>query len=147
MAALALTSPDFTNNQPIPDQFSCKGANISPALNWVGVPENTKSFAILVIDPDAPSGEFVHWVVYNIAPSLRGLKQGDKSGVSGLNHLRKAGYGGPCPPAGQTHRYVFHLFALDQELSLKEGASREDVEKAMKGHILDSTELTGTFRK
>jgi len=127
--------------------------NISPPLEWSGVPKTARTSAIIVDDPDAPAGTWVHWVIYNLpadnigmvenAPPTGEIKGG---GLQGENDFRKIGYGGPCPPSG-THRYFFKIYALDSDLPLKAGATRADVEKAMQGHIVAQGQLMGTYRK
>jgi Raf kinase inhibitor-like YbhB/YbcL family protein len=152
-AGIRLTSSAFTEGQPIPRQYSCNGINISPPLEWSGIPKSAKALAIIAEDPDAPAGTWVHWVIYNLPadtlgmienlPSTEDLKGG---GFQGKNDFEKIGYGGPCPPSG-THRYFFKIYALDDELALKAGATKADVEKAMTGHILAHAQLMGTYRK
>ena len=152
-AALKLTSFAFAENQPIPPQYTCSGINISPPLEWMGIPKSSKTLAIIAEDTDAPGGTWAHWVVYNLPadtigmvenlPSTEDLKGG---GFQGKNDFEKIGYGGPCPPSG-THRYYFKIYALDNELPLKAGATKADVEKAMSGHILAQAQLMGTYRK
>jgi len=152
-AAIKLTSSAFTEGQSIPRQYSCNGINISPSLEWSGIPKSAKTLAIITDDPDAPAGTWVHWVVYNLpadtmgmienVPATEDLKGG---GLQGKNDFEKIGYGGPCPPSG-THRYFFKLYALDNELPLKAGATKAEVEKAMDGHIQAQAQLMGTYRK
>ena len=145
--SLTLTSTAFASGQRIPDAFTCEGENRSPALAWSGAPPATKSFVLLCEDPDAPMGTWVHWVIYNIGPSARGLvENGTAEGaVLGRNSWGKSAYGGPCPPPGKPHRYFFRLYALDAPLALKVGAVRSEVHAAMKGHILATGELMGTY--
>lgn len=147
--SLQLTSDAFANGQSIPAKFSCVGKNISPALAWTEPPAGTQSFALIVDDPDAPGGTWVHWVLYNIPADVRNLPESfsaqDPVSV-GKNSWGKLSYGGPCPPSG-THRYYFKLYALDSTLSLSPGASKEQLLKAMEGHILAQSELMGTFSK
>lgn len=147
--SLQLTSDAFANGQSIPAKFSCVGKNISPALAWTEPPSGTQSFALIVDDPDAPGGTWVHWVLYNIPTDVRNLPESfsaqDPVSV-GKNSWGKLSYGGPCPPSG-THRYYFKLYALDSTLSLSPGASKEQLLKAMEGHILAQSELMGTFSK
>jgi Raf kinase inhibitor-like YbhB/YbcL family protein len=133
----------FENNQPIPTEYTCDGDDKAPALTVEDAPAKTKTLALIVDDPDAPAGTWVHWVEFNIAPTAE-IKPG--AGTQGTNDFKKLGYGGPCPPSG-THRYFFKLYALDTELSLEEGSSKADVEKAMKDHILEKTELIGTYSR
>lgn len=146
-----LTSSAFQEGQPIPATYTCKGVNISPPLEWSGVPKTAKALAIIADDPDAPSGTWVHWVLYNLpadniglveyVPVTESLKAG---GFQGKNDFGKIGYGGPCPPSG-THRYFFKIYALDAELPLKAGATKADVEKAMEGHVVAQALLMGTY--
>ena len=152
-----LRSSDFENEGSIPRQFTCEGGDVSPALSWTGAPSNTKSFALIVDDPDAPDPRapkttWVHWVVYDIPPSAHGLPEGATlqslpSGTrEGLNDWKKTGYGGPCPPVGR-HRYVHKLYALDVVLPDLKQPTKADLEKAMAGHIVGETRLTGTYQK
>lgn len=147
--SLQLTSDAFANGQSIPAKISCLGKNISPALAWTEPPAGTQSFALIVDDPDAPGSTWVHWVLYNIPADVRNLPESfsaqDPVSV-GKNSWGKLSYGGPCPPSG-THRYYFKLYALDSTLSLSPGASKEQLFKAMEGHILAQSELMGTFSK
>lgn len=145
---MELTSSSFKQANPIPSLYTCEGKNISPPLAWKGAPDGTKSFVIIVDDPDAPSKTWVHWVLYNIPESVHEATEGNppEKGFQGTNDFGKTGYGGPCPPSG-VHRYFFKLYALDQVLNIPHGGSKEQVEKAMEGHILDQTELVGTYAK
>lgn len=151
--AIQLTSTVFTQGNPIPATYTCTGRNISPPLAWSDSPAGTQSFALIVDDPDAPGGTWIHWVIYNIPSTEAGLKEGtqplERSGdgsLNGKNSWGKFGYGGPCPPSG-THRYIFKLYALDHLLSLSPGANAAQLVKAMQGHILATAELMGTYRK
>jgi Raf kinase inhibitor-like YbhB/YbcL family protein len=146
--SLTLTSDAFATGQSIPAKYSCTGKNISPSLAWTEPPASTNSFALIVDDPDAPAGTWVHWVLYNIPANTHTLPENtDMSGLSvGKNSSGNMRYDGPCPPNG-THRYFFKLYALDSTLSLSPGASKEQVLNAMKGHILAQGELMGTFSK
>jgi hypothetical protein len=146
--AMELKSDAFTNGQSIPVKYSCRGSNISPALAWSNAPSGTQSYALIVDDPDAPAGTWVHWVVYNIPSSTTSLQENaDTSNLSvGKNSSGNMHYDGPCPPSG-THRYFFKLYALDSQLSLSPGASKEQLLNSMKGHILAQGELMGTFSK
>ena len=146
---LQLTSDAFANGQSIPAKYSCTGKNLSPALTWNEPPAGTGSFALIVDDPDAPMGTWVHWVLYNIPANTRSLAEGyaPESAVAvGKNSSRNLAYDGPCPPSG-THRYYFKLYALDSVLSLSPGATKDQLLKAMDGHILAQGELMGTFSK
>lgn len=146
---LQLTSDAFANGQSIPAKYSCRGKNLSPALAWTEPPAGTQSFALIVDDPDAPMGTWVHWVLYNIPADTRALPESfspqDPIAV-GKNSSSHLSYDGPCPPSG-THRYYFKFYALDKALSLSPGASKEQLLKAMDGHILAQGELMGTFSK
>ena len=146
--SLTLTSDAFATGQSIPAKYSCVGKNISPALAWNEPPAGTKSLALIVDDPDAPAGTWVHWVLYNIPANLHNLPEStDMNGMSvGKNSSGNMRYDGPCPPNG-THRYFFKLYALDSTLSLSPGATKEQVLNAMKDHILAQGELMGTFSK
>lgn len=143
-----LTSNAFTEGANIPSQFTCGGEGISPELKWDGAPASAKSFVLIVDDPDAPGGTFTHWVVFDIPASQTEIAAGVTNvGKSGQNSARRNGYTGPCPPSG-THRYFFTLYALDlNTLGLKDGASRADVEMAMKLHTLAVTQLIGRYSK
>lgn len=153
--SLTLTSDAFANGQSIPAKYSCVGKNISPALAWNEPPEGTQSFALIVDDPDAPIGTWVHWVLFNIRANARSLEEDlpitgknvDPNAVYvGKNSSGNTRYDGPCPPSG-THRYYFKLYALDTTFSLLPGATKEQVLKEMDGHILAQGELIGTFSK
>lgn len=149
--AFTLNSGSFNNGAAIPRDFTCDGSDASPALSWSEAPAGTKSFALIVDDPDAPGGVFTHWVIYDIPAGAAGLpqgvpKMGDAAGAhQGRNGFGKIGYGGPCPPPGKPHRYFLRLYALSQPLSLKTGASKQDVERAMHGRVLGTAELMGTY--
>ncbi len=145
-AKLEVTSTAFKAGEAIPSEYSCKGENINPPLEIHGVPSSAKSLVLIVDDPDAPSGLFTHWIVWNIAPSTAGVAQKGipDSGVEGTNDFGRKGYGGPCPPSG-THRYFFRVFALDQRLELSAGARRSALNKAMVGHLVAEGELMGRF--
>jgi Raf kinase inhibitor-like YbhB/YbcL family protein len=149
--SLQLTSDAFTNGQSIPVKYSCRGKNISPALAWNEPPAGIESFALIVDDPDAPMGTWVHWVLFNIPASSRNLQEdlpasGGNGMSTGKNSSGNTHYDGPCPPSG-THRYFFKLYALDTTLSLSPGTTKEQLLQAMQGHILAQGELMGTFSK
>lgn len=146
-------SAAFTEGGMIPKQFTCDGADISPPLSWSTLPEGTKSIAIIVDDPDAPAGMWVHWLVYNLPPDLKGLPENvpaqktlANGGMQGMTDFRRIGYGGPCPPSG-THRYFFKVYALDSILDLYPGAIKKRLLNAMEGHILAEGELMGKYRR
>lgn len=149
---MKLESSAFSANGLIPSEYTCDGKNISPSLAWTEIPDGTRSLALIVDDPDAPRGTFVHWVIYNLPATLTGLPahvtaQTDLSGgLQGKNDFSSVGYGGPCPPSG-THRYFFKLYALDQPLSLPVGASKAQVLSAAEGHILAVAELMGRYQR
>ena len=143
--AMKLTSPAFENNKSIPARFTCEGEDINPALTIEGIPAGAKSLALIVDDPDAPVGTWVHWVVFDI-PLSGSIGENSVPGKQGINDFRRKDYGGPCPPSG-THRYFFKIYALDRELALPEGISKQGLEKAMQGHILDKAELIGLYKK
>ena len=152
--ALALTSGSFNSGADIPKKFTCEGQDASPALAWNSAPQGTVSFALIVDDPDAPAGTWVHWIVYDLPASTQQLPEGvaktdevSGGGRQGINDFRKTGYGGPCPPPGKPHRYFFKIYALDSMLNLKPRASKKDVEQAMKGHVLAQAELMGKFQR
>ncbi len=140
---MKLSSSAFEHEGIIPDRFTCQGQNINPPLALEEIPENTQSLCVLMHDPDAPSGDFVHWVDYDIEPSEE-IPEGTSLGCQGVNSFDKPGYGGPCPSDG-AHRYYLDVFALDTKLNLPEGKSRSEVESAMSGHILDSAEIMGKY--
>lgn len=142
---MRLTSPAFENNGHIPKKFTCDGEDISPGLEISDVPDKTQSLALIVDDPDAPMGTWVHWVVFDI-PVISRVEENSIPGRQGRNDFGRKDYGGPCPPSG-THRYFFKLYALDKILNLSEGIIKQDLEKAMQGHILDKVELIGLYKR
>jgi len=152
---LTLTSAAFAAGASIPADFTCDGQGGSPPLAWTGVPATAKALALVVEDPDASGGGFVHWVVYAIPPEVSSLAAGisPKPGVlpagliEGVNGSGKLGYAGPCPPAGQQHHYNFHLYALDASLGLPPGKTRVDVEAAIAGHTIGQATLTGLYKR
>src|SRR5437870_8658837 len=153
MSGIKLTSSAFKEGEPLPRTYTCDGPDVSPGLEWSGVPKSAKTLAIICDDPDAPSGDWVHWVLYNLpaeniglvenTPATESLRAG---GFQGKNDFEKIGYGGPCPPSG-THRYFFKTYALDVELPLKAGATKVEVDKAMAGHVVAQAQLMGTYRR
>lgn len=147
---MELHSTSFKAAAKIPLQYTCDGENLSPPLAWTNAPEGTKSFALILEDPDAPKGTFTHWVAYNIPPNLTGLAPGAGSKADGYmmgrNDFGRTEYGGPCPPQGHgDHRYFFHIFALDRTLDLPPGATKEELEKAMTNRILDHAQMMARF--
>jgi Raf kinase inhibitor-like YbhB/YbcL family protein len=148
MPEFELNSIAFNDGQPIPRKYSCEGDNVSPPLDWSAPPEGTRSLALIVHDPDAPSGDFTHWVAWNIDPLDGGLDEGTHPPAEGTNGFGENGYGGPCPPPGDgAHRYRHELFALDTEPELEPESSREQLEDAMEGHVLGGAELVGTYER
>ncbi len=152
--SLQITSTAFSEGQPIPAKYSCEDRDISPPLQWTNAPANTKSFALIMDDPDAPVGTWVHWVLYDLPPTTTGLPEDvvktqfiAGNAKQGLNSWPRLGYGGPCPPPGKPHRYFFKLYALDRMLDLKPGLTKKDVEAAMKGHVLAEGQLMGTYQR
>lgn len=145
MSNLVISSPAFKNNKEIPRKYTCDGEDVNPQLDIGGLPEETKSLVLIVDDPDAPMGDWVHWIVWNIAPTNR-IKEKNVPGVEGMNDFRRHSYGGPCPPSG-THRYFFKVYALDTEFSLQVHSRKKDLENAMSGHILAKGELVGLYER
>jgi len=150
---MKITSSGFENEGMIPDKYTCDGENISPPLEWNNPPDDTKSFALICDDPDAPMGTWVHWVVYDIPASISKLQENTppekrlvNGGKQGTNDFHKIGYGGPCPPSG-VHRYFFKLYALDDYVDLEPGATKEQLLRAMKGHILLEEKLMGKYNR
>lgn len=148
MDGLKISSDAFSHNGMIPKEHTCDGADRSPPLSIRNVPAKCRSLALIVDDPDAPRGTWVHWVVWNIAPGTAELPAGSvpREALQGTNDFGRPGYGGPCPPSG-THRYFFKLYALDGSPALAAGATRRQLEDAMQGHIVDSAELIGLYRR
>jgi Raf kinase inhibitor-like YbhB/YbcL family protein len=148
MATLTLASPAFKYGEFIPAKFTCDGPDINPALMISDVPSEAKSLALIMDDPDAPGGMWVHWVVWNIDPKTREIKENSvpPGAKQGTNDFRKTPYGGPCPPPG-THRYFFKIYALDTTLNLGPGTTKTALEKAMKGHIIAQGELMGRYKR
>ena len=152
--ALSISSPVFQEGEGIPAKYSCEGQDISPPLAWGEPPAGTNSFALIVDDPDAPGRVFTHWALFNLPADSRELPEAvpaqpqlSSGALQGKNDFGKTGYGGPCPPPGRPHRYQFTLYALDQLLDLKSGASKQQVLEAMQGHILGQGQLTGTYQR
>jgi Raf kinase inhibitor-like YbhB/YbcL family protein len=152
--SLNISSPSFTNGGAIPKKFTCDGADVSPELTWTDPPAGTKTFALLSDDPDAPVGNWNHWVIWNLPANLRSLPEGISKhahladgSAQAMNDFHKPGYSGPCPPPGKPHRYYFKLFALDTTLTLQGEAGKPELEAAMKGHILAHAEWMGTYKR
>ena len=152
--AFTLTSPAFAAGATIPDQYTCKGPDSSPALEWSNAPAKTASFALVMDDPDAPAGDWVHWVLWDVPASKQALaenvaktEQLADGSHQGRNSFDRTGYNGPCPPPGQTHRYFFRLYALDNKPTIAPGADRNALEAATKGHVLATAVYMGTFHR
>lgn len=150
---IKVTSSAFKEGEMIPSRYTCDGDDVSPDIGWDGIPIEAKSIALISDDPDAPRGTWVHWVMYNMPPELKGLPEAvppdkilDNGSVQGMNDSQQIGYGGPCPPGG-VHRYYFKVYALDVRLSLGPGATKKDLEDAMKGHILAEGQLMGRYKR
>lgn len=143
--ALNITSPAFKPDGSIPSRYTCDGVDKNPALDISAVPEEAKSLVLIVEDPDAPAGTWLHWLVWDI-PITHHIKENDVPGNQGRNDFGRNDYGGPCPPSG-THRYFFKVYALDDVLNLPEGCRRKEVEKAMRDHILAYGELMGVYKR
>lgn len=150
--SFSIESPAFPENGNIPRKYTCDGPDVSPALRWNEPPAGTKSFALIADDPDAPVGTWVHWVVYDLPATTRELPEGvpkqkdvPRGGRQGTNDFRRLGYGGPCPPPGKPHRYFFKLYALSVMLDLESGATKADVERAMKGKVLAEAKVMGRY--
>jgi Raf kinase inhibitor-like YbhB/YbcL family protein len=148
MTKVQIQSDSFENNKMMPAKFTCDSSNISPGLSFSGIPDGSKSLVLIMDDPDAPGGTWIHWTVWNIDPSVTKIPENSVPGgsVEGKTDFGKPGYGGPCPPSG-THRYFFKLYALDTVLDLDASAAANDIEKAMKGHTIDSAELIGLYKR
>jgi len=147
---MTVSSTGFRDGEPIPRQYTCDGQNISPVIAWSGAPNQTASFVLIVDDPDAPSGVWTHWIVFDLPPNTTELPENAASaagGKQGKNDFKNASYNGPCPPVGKVHRYFFKVFALDAMLNLPAGASRTEVESAMAKHILAQGQLVGTYQR
>jgi len=151
--SIKITSPIFEHGGMIPSKYTCDSDDISPPLNWEDIPEGTKSVALIMDDPDAPRGTWVHWIVYNIRPDTRGLTENlppnevlDDGSLQGKNSWGSIGYGGPCPPRG-VHRYYFKIYALDSLTLTEPGASKEDLLESMGTHIIDQGELMGRYER
>lgn len=149
---MELKSRSFQHGQTIPKKYTCDGPDISPQLEWDNVPDGTVSFAIIMEDPDAPSGTWVHWLVYDLPAETRALPEGlastetlPRGGAQGRNDFGRVGYGGPCPPPGRPHRYFFRLYALNSRVNLPPGASKEELVRAMEGRIKDEAHLVGKY--
>lgn len=151
---MQITSDAFQPNQRIPDEYAREGEDKSPPLTWSDLPKETKALSLLVEDPDAPNGSFTHWLLWNIPVTRERLDEDVQhrgwfadEARQGDNDFDERGWSGPRPPKGEEHRYVFHLYALDEPLDLEDGATREELERAMKGHVLDEATLIGKYSR
>lgn len=143
-----MTSEAFTHRGEIPRRHTCEGEDVSPALSWSDPPPDTLALALIVDDPDAPVGTFTHWLAWNIDPAAGGLAEGESAPAEGTNDFGTGGWSGPCPPRGHgAHRYFFRLHALDTEPNLRSRAAREELERALAGHVLATAELVGTYER
>ena len=142
---LKISSPSFNNEGEIPSKYTCDGEGINPALRIENIPEDTKTLALIVEDPDAPNGVFDHWIVWNINPVTR-IEEQSNPGTSGNNSAGKSGYHPPCPPAG-SHRYYFYVFALDATLDLLAGTNKQELKSAMEGHVMAKGSLMGHYKR
>ena len=154
LSRFILTSSAFKSGEDIPEEYTCDGADVSPPLSWSGFPAGTKSFILIVEDPDAPGGIFTHWIAYNISSKITSFPENvEKVGklsngiIQGMNNFGKIGYNGPCPPHGSRHRYYFRIYALDCYVDLPPGATREEVLKIIKGHVIGEAELLGYYER
>jgi Raf kinase inhibitor-like YbhB/YbcL family protein len=152
---IEVVSTAFHEGEALPTQYTCDGANISPPLRWGGIPKNSQSLALVCEDPDAPSGVFIHWVIFNLPPIVSDLPEAvptteelvESGAKQGRNDFGNVGYDGPCPPPGKPHRYFFRLYALDTKLRLQAGATKREFERAAEGHILAEGSLMGTYKR
>jgi Raf kinase inhibitor-like YbhB/YbcL family protein len=152
--AFSISSSAFEHGASIPRAFTADGTDVSPALSWENPPSGTQAFALVCDDPDAPIGTWVHWLIWNLPASAKGLAEGVQpkktmgdGSAQGKNDFGRIGYGGPSPPPGKPHRYFFRLYALKEKLPLAAGASRRELDKAMEGKILAAVEVFGTYRR
>ena len=152
--SIQITSAAFADGQSIPAKYTCEGNDVSPPLEWTNAPANTRSFALIADDPDAPAGTWVHWVIYDLPANISALPEGVAktqtiagNAKQGMNDFRRIGYGGPCPPPGKPHRYFFRIYALDTMPNLKPGATKKELLKATNGHVLAEGQLMGTYQR
>lgn len=152
--SIELSCPAFSDGEIIPARYTCDAEDVSPNLAWTNVPDEARSLALICDDPDAPMGTWVHWVIYDIAPTISELPEGippsevtEGGAKQGVNDFRRTGYGGPCPPAGSPHRYFFTLYALDIEPGLPAGASKADLLRVIEGHVLAEGRLMGRYQR
>lgn len=148
ISTMKITSPSFNHQESLPSKFTCDGENVNPALNVSEIPEKTESLVLIVDDPDAPSGTWIHWVVFDIEPTVTAIAENSipAGGVQAVTSFGEAKYGGPCPPSG-SHRYFFKVYALDTKLGLEQNTTVKDLGEAMEGHILEYAELIGNYER
>lgn len=152
---IEVTSAAFHEGETIPAQYTCDGDNVSPPLRWGRLPKDSQSLALICEDPDAPSGTFVHWLIFNLPPIVSDLPEAmptyqdleETGAIQGRNDFNNIGYDGPCPPPGNPHRYYFRLYALDTKLELTAGAKKREFMRALEGHILGEGHLMGTYQR
>ena len=150
---MQIQSSAFTESQSIPQKYTFDGQDVSPQLTWTGAPQGAKTFAVIADDPDAPAGTWVHWVIFNLPAQTSSLPEAvpktnsAAGGTQGKNDFGNIGYGGPCPPPGKAHRYFFKLYALDTTVNLQAGARKQELERAMQGHVLGQAALMGTYQR
>lgn len=145
---MKITSSAFKREESIPSKYTCTGEDVNPPLRFEEIPEEAASLALVVDDPDAPAGTWIHWTLWNLSPETKKIEEDSVSqeAVQGTTDFGEKGYGGPCPPSGE-HRYRFKIFALDKELNLKSGAEKEELDRAMEDHIIEKDELMGVYSK
>jgi Raf kinase inhibitor-like YbhB/YbcL family protein len=146
-AALVVTSPAFHNGGAIPTRYTCDGKDVSPPLRWSHVPTRARTLALRLDDPDAPGGTFTHWTIWNLSATTSGIAAGAKWSFQGTNSFGRVGYGGPCPPPGSRHHYVFRLYALDTRLTIRRGARSTQLAAGLRGHVVGTARLVGLFRR
>jgi len=152
---IQVLSTAFREGEAIPVQYTCDGDNVSPPLRWGRLPKESQSLALICEDPDAPSGVFVHWLIFNLPPIVSDLPEAlpitetlvETGAIQGRNDFNDIGYGGPCPPPGNSHRYFFRLYALDTKLDLRAGATKQEFARAVEGHLLAAGHLMGTYKR
>lgn len=145
---MKLATNAFENNERFDPKYTCDAENISPSITFFTVPVEARSLALIVEDPDSPTGNFTHWVLFNINPLINGFEENNipDGAIEGVNDFGEPKYGGPCPNSG-VHKYVFKLYALDKKLELKRGATKQEVQEAMKGHIIEDTQIIGLYER
>jgi Raf kinase inhibitor-like YbhB/YbcL family protein len=154
MSELKISSSSFANEETIPNKYTCEGEDISPQIGWEELPEGVKSLALICDDPDAPGGDFVHWVIFNISPEIDSLPEDllpadtlDFGAIQGMTDFRRVGYGGPCPPRGVVHHYHFKLYGLDKMLEAEKNITKSALLKKMEGHVVARGEIVGLFKR